>query len=194
MSTIAIRHSELAVVSATEAWRLLSDPFSLDDAERAWLSYLTEIDTVFEKLDRAASEGEAARWWEGVRHERRKDPLLRYIHQARNSARHGLVEIATQRPGHFAISGGDIDIDYLHMENGRASGRVYSVNPERPAHAVSRAASLQLVDVVDKYKNVHAVPREHLGAPIHFPSPQAVAALGLRYVTALVARGRDLLL
>lgn len=67
-----------------------------EEAEDAWADYLTHANRVFLKL-RAACHGQLEwPWWKRIMDQRRDDPLLAYIHHARNSDTHKL-EDTTQR-------------------------------------------------------------------------------------------------
>jgi hypothetical protein len=63
----------------------------LDDADEAWAEFLTHANRVYTKL-RAACHGQPLdwMWWKKKMDERRDDPLLCYIHHARNCDTHRL--------------------------------------------------------------------------------------------------------
>jgi len=69
----------------------------LDDAEDAWAEFLTHASNIYSKL-RAACYGHPRDWgWYGKKlDERSRDPLLLYVHKARNTATHRLEDITVQ--------------------------------------------------------------------------------------------------
>jgi hypothetical protein len=68
---------------------------SREDAEDAWADFLTHAGKVYGKI-RAACHGHPLDWgWWGKKlDERDRDPLLLYVHKARNSDTHRLESIA----------------------------------------------------------------------------------------------------
>lgn len=67
---------------------------SFEDAEDAWVDFLTHAGRLNEKL-RAACHGQGVdwMWWKKKMDQRRDDPLLLYVHKARNADTHRLEDI-----------------------------------------------------------------------------------------------------
>lgn len=76
---------------AARAQRRLVTADSLEDADEAWGEFLTHANRVYTKL-RAACHGQGVdwMWFKKKMDERRDDPLLSYIHHARNCDTHRL--------------------------------------------------------------------------------------------------------
>ena len=55
-----------------------------------WSLFLVYANRVFTKLGNGVKGGPAKGWWDGVKHTRKEDELLRYILHARNADEHGV--------------------------------------------------------------------------------------------------------
>jgi hypothetical protein len=68
---------------------------SSKEARQSWQSVLSHFQRLYNKL-MAAAKGNAAasRWIEDRTRERRSEPLLQYLHQARHVDEHGIGEVA----------------------------------------------------------------------------------------------------
>ena len=82
---------------------------TLDEADDAWGEFLTHANRVYTKL-RAACHGQGVdwMWWKKQINERRDDPLLCYIHHARNCDTHRLepmTEHVHSDPGLLDVPG-----------------------------------------------------------------------------------------
>ena len=146
------------------AQRRLRDDLEFDDLEDAWADFLTHANRVYLKL-RAACYGQGRdwTWWKKMMDERRDDPLLAYIHHARNSDTHRLDETTERLPAG----------EYLGEMNG-----------VRFRYSIGR--HLRPLDVIDKGV-VYPRPQEHNGRPHDFADVRFMALMGSRYLTTLVA-------
>ena len=72
---------------------------TFEDFEDAWADFLGHANKVYLKL-RAACHGQGVdwTWWKKKMNERRDEPLLAYIHHARNSDTHRLEETTQRMP------------------------------------------------------------------------------------------------
>lgn len=79
--------------------RLILAP-DIEEAEDAWVDFLSHAYRIHEKL-RAACHGHPLdwMWWKKRMDERRDDPLLSYVHHARNGDTHGLQETTVRISG-----------------------------------------------------------------------------------------------
>lgn len=70
---------------------------SYRDAEAAWTDFLIACGSFFSKLQEGAKGANASEYWYGLKkHQRKSDPILNYLHKARNSDEHG-IEYVTAR-------------------------------------------------------------------------------------------------
>ena len=144
------------------AHRRLSSADSFDDAEDAWADFLAHANKVYLKL-RAACHGQGLdwMWWRKIMDERRDDPLLAYIHHARNSDTHRLEETVEWIP----IGAHTVQVPGLGD--------------------VATGPHLRALSVTDK-DVVYLPPTEHFGGPIPYPQADAISALATRYLDELV--------
>lgn len=96
---------------------------SLEDAEDAWADFLTHANRVYLKL-RAACHGQGVdwAWWRKKMDERRDEPLLAYVHHARNSDTHRLEDTTQRMPAgqHLVHSPGFGPVHYSGPNHLRA--------------------------------------------------------------------------
>jgi hypothetical protein len=157
-----------------------------------WYTFLTAAKNIYTVLEQGAKGSPQSRqWFAGKQRERRADPLLQYIYQARNDDEHGLdpvvkripgrMEIGRQAPGYSSnISGtnlrivkGDISYDTLVSHDGK------------PILIEQEPARVLLAKVVTRGVTFDP-PTEHLGVPLTDLSPPSVAKLAVAYLDSLV--------
>jgi hypothetical protein len=103
-----------AVVVATEylaraetALNAIDHAQTLTEMETAWSDFLTAANRVFSKLEQGAKiNGKSKAWFGRKKHERRTDPILRYVHHARNADEHGLAKITEKTAAGLALGVG----------------------------------------------------------------------------------------
>lgn len=135
------------------------------------------LNAAFLKLEKGARGcGKSEGWINRHKNTRRTDPLLAYLHQARNVDEHGLEPVSRATPGRIVP---------------RAEGGAIIVSIGR----------IHLVEVVDdRYGDRFPVPRSHLGKPIDPMTPFAdrdigpweTGKLGLEYIRAMLMEARSL--
>lgn len=147
---------------ALRANKRLAHATERDEAEDGWIDFLTHANKVFTKL-RAACHGQGLdwMWWRKIMDERRDDPLLCYIHHARNTDAHRL-EDTVEWVAHGA--------------------RVVEVTGlgEMPL-----AAHLCAAAVTDR-GIIYQPPAEHFGVPIGYSDARIIAQLACNYLDELV--------
>ena len=168
---------------AQRAFRTLQKIEAEPDAfDEHWVDFLIHWKGTYTKVQQAAKETpQEMQWFGGVNHERRNDPLLRWLYEARNDEEHGLITSATNQPAvlHWKLDepkegeGGTI----FATNAGPRVMRVTEFHPEE--------STLQTVTEKDGKKKV-SPPTSHQGKPME-PKPLIAAELGLRWLEALVA-------
>jgi hypothetical protein len=170
----------LAVVATTNDFPTL---------EKHWASFLVSAGRVFTKLEQGAklsSKGKA--WWGNQLHQRRTDPLLRYLWHARNADEHTLQRINELQPAQAqVIEPTKEDIEQLEraMKKETRPWAPLGMVQWTPEHVV-------LLPVVDRGVR-YEPPKEHLGRPIDNSSPAHIAALALAYLDAMLKQAEALL-
>lgn len=196
----AIRHSLARLSKAREALSRLEVAQTLDTADSAWSDLLLTGNAVFSKLEQGSkANGKAAGWFGRVKKLRKDDPLLSYMHHARNSEEHGIeditrrmkagqatltirepfdpkklegvqIRIGTSRSGHVHVSSSNEDV---------ITPKMY----DQPEIALVRVADPRFNDYFDP-------PFEHLGQPLADQSPSTVGRLFVAYITQLIEDAR----
>jgi hypothetical protein len=191
----AINHSIARRDKARAALHVLESAPTLASAEGAWSDLLLAGNAIFTKLEQGSkANGKASAWFGGIKKIRKDDPLLSYMHHARNSEEHGLEDVtkrmkagqatitfrepydpkkleglqlridATSKPGHVLVSSSNEDV---------ISTKVY----DKPA--------LALVQVKDRGV-YYDPPYEHQGKALADQSPVTIAGLFVDYLSGLI--------
>jgi hypothetical protein len=163
-----LKRTEAAALALQEADRY-------EPASEAWSAFLGAANTVYSKLEQGAKNSPSSRqWFAGKKRERRLDPLLQYIHQARNAEEHNIQPV-------LLVS---IDVDI-----GPPFGRVTisgngDFDPVGDTPVPSPRFAMQTV-VNSKYGDKFEPPRTHLGVPIA-NNPKVVAEAAVAYLQSLI--------
>jgi hypothetical protein len=68
------------------------------EIQSAWASYLVHSGRIFTKLEQGSKgDNKSKAWWGKKLHERRTDPLLRYLWHSRNADEHTLQQITEMK-------------------------------------------------------------------------------------------------
>ncbi len=192
MKPEAIAQARERLKKAETAVTRLKDARNFDAAESAWLDFLLAASSIYSKLEKGAkSGGKSEAWFGRMKHERKNDELLSYIHHARNADEHGIEQITARNPGYFAIKGDVI------LNGGIGPGqtlRVQPINatPEKPFSIEWQNPHLKLVPVTDdRFGDTFQPPTRHKGKALPNDSLGTVASLGLDYLRALVAAAAE---
>ncbi|MDP3655546.1 MAG: hypothetical protein Q8R45_01090 [Brevundimonas sp.] len=167
-----------------------------------WTQYLLALNSVFSKLEQGAKGcGKSEAWYGRQKHLRRKDPLLAYLHHARNSDEHGIAPISKATPSTVRL----MDKGPVTISGSFGGAQGFSglyVHPREDGTTPRlevQVGRIFLVDVTDdRYGDTFAVPAEHLGKPIAPLTqsgdigPWEVGRDGLAYARAMIAEARDL--
>ena len=97
MKKAAVTAARECLDRAKAALTAMEGADSLGKMEQAWTDFLTMSNRVYVKLEQGAKNGKSQVWFGRKRGERRKDPLLRYIKNARDADEHGLDRVTTRR-------------------------------------------------------------------------------------------------
>jgi hypothetical protein len=155
------------------------------------------VSSIYSKLEQGAkSSGRSTAWFGRKKKERRSDPLLRYLHFARNSDEHGTEHVThrniptiDENPIGFTKEqfGKEIPIQVQKVDS-------VTLQPDGPpADATLEGPNIVLRTVTDnRFHESCDPPKEHLGQLIGKATPQKVAALGLAYLNQMVAEAEKL--
>jgi hypothetical protein len=162
--------------------------------ESAWSDFLLAASTVYSKLQKGSmGYGRSVAWFGRMKHERKSDPLLSYIHHARNADEHGIERVTERHHGSFSVgSGGAIRLDGV-IGGQHTNLTITHVGGPPPVVSIIRP-HVKLVAVKDdRFGDTFDVPTTHLGIPLKDRSPVEIASLALAYLKKLVADGAQLM-
>jgi hypothetical protein len=169
--------------------------------EKAWSDFLVMANRVYAKLEQGAKVNGTSRGWFGrKKHERRKDPLLSYIKNARDVDEHGLQRITEQAAGRIGVNFPAGTVVKRGFVKNTGSGIEMGFTFEDPNTAVAVhvvPSSVKLVKVTN-HGDLYQPPETHMGRPvprIHpvaHPNPVAVATLAIAHLSGLIAEAESL--
>lgn len=169
--------------------------FDAEDFQIHWQDFLVQWKGTYMKVQQAAkSTPQELQWFGGVNTERRGDPLLRWLYEARNDEEHfGLTDSASFKPAKYSYKVVNSGSRTVGTAPGDASKLIDPDTGDTVAVLESfepQVDQLQEVTERDGKKKVPA-PTRHLGKPI--PSkPKVAASLGLRWIEAVVAKAEEM--
>ncbi len=186
MKAIGLQKANKRLAAARSAFARVRESKSFDEFEHAWTDFLLATNAIWEILKATCRGHPTNEPWFGIQlNKQRKDPLLQYMHQARNSDEHGLEPVTAMRGGSLEIKGNNIVIEGLHM-----SGRTITIQKMqgvKPGDVTVRQPHVALVTVRNsKFGDTFDPPQEHLGQKIENPTPLTVGALFLTFMEGLV--------
>lgn len=184
-SRFRIAKEQLASCERAESHERFSD---------AWYLFLIAAKNVYTTLEQGSKASPQSRQWFGAKKQERKDdPLLQYLFQARDDDEHGLDEVTELSPGFLGIGkaaqgfSNNITISSLSFENGKLNIGPITSNDGLPVLIEQRGPHTVLAPVTARGNIVYQPPTTHLGVQIPEPLPVPVGNLGLAYLEALIA-------
>ena len=193
MNRDAIEQAKSRLHKAEKALAELKAAEYFDDAESAWSDFLLASSGIYSKLEQGAKGYPKSEPWFGTEKRLRKiDPLLRYIHFARNADEHG-IEFVTDR-----------SLDNLNLKfNERHSMKARRLDLDThepvgdPIEVVVAGPTIKLVRVYDRRFGDFADPPEtHLGSVVPFGSsfPDKLGEAAIKYLRSMIERAEKLLI
>jgi hypothetical protein len=200
---------------AQMALQRLEASTELRTTQEEWAEFLKAAGAIYFKLEtgsRGCKKSEA--WFRTVKARRKEDPLLQYIHQARNSDEHGIEEITAIDTGGISISG-DFPMDggglrwrtthnveigpdgepHLKVNHTILENTVgVSSNPNaKPLEVKIVEAHVRLIPVRNSiFGDIFNPPSEHFDEPLLDQSPANIAGLGLLAAFKFIAEAQQL--
>lgn len=150
--------------------------------------------TIYTKLEQGAKgHGKSAGWYGRKKKERKDDPLLRYLHYARNSEEHGIERVVVKETG-VSFEGP------LKFGEWRLTKVNYADATKKPQTVEKRdfiqtGPCLMLTRVHDtRFNDYCDPPTRHRGEEIAGAGrfPYHVALLGLAYLSELIREAEGL--
>jgi len=191
-----IKIAEREHVLAREAYDAMRLAPDFATASRHWGEFLYRWNRVFNKLKRGAV-GPAKAWYKTREDEMRADPLLSYLHEARNADEHGIEDITEEQFSAYLVppenssariasiavmADGSLHVDAIDHE-----GR-----PLQPSDVIA-LNRFRLVPVSKGRGQTWAVPTKHLGMDIDPVNVAILCRYALSYAAQTIGAGRGFL-
>jgi hypothetical protein len=147
---------------------------------------------IYSKLEQGAkTSGVSAAWFGRVKHTRKRDQLLSYLHHARNTEEHGLADSLSLKAPKLEQVPIDAKVD---PTKGEHKAVLFGQNQKAAAaFKLKVQPGLQLIPVSDeRYGDTFPIPGRHLGKPIPSGSVADFCELALKYLDELVAEAAAL--
>jgi hypothetical protein len=149
---------------------------SFEKMEAAWTNFLLMGNRVYARLEQGAKgNGTSFGWYGKKKHERRKDPLLSYIKNARDADEHGMERVTCRDYGNMQIRFPEgATITQGTMSYGNVN---LQLAEPKPVEVKFNGPSVKLIEVTnygDKYQ------------PPGTTDPVAAAELFLNHLDALI--------
>lgn len=180
--------AERHLAKAQDAYERVQVAKTLEDMESAWSDFIMAFGTVYNKLE-GGSRGhpKSWTWWLVIKSDRKNDPLLNYVFQARNADEHGIVEvgarerveIGVKNPGSHLVDG---TIDEIIEQAGM---------PGSPLRVV-RTTEFRLVRVTNSKFKDHFDPPMTATQPFRPFLPSTVAREATDRLQKIVSEARAL--
>jgi hypothetical protein len=175
MDRTAIDAARTEYTRARESLVVVATTNDFTALEKHWASFLVSAGRVFTKLEQGAKVCNKSKvWWGNKLHERRTDPLLRYLWHARNADEHTLQRINQLQSAHTkVIEPTKEDMEQLEraMKNETRPWTPLGMVEWTPEHVL-------LLAVTDRGVR-YDPPKDHLGQPITNTSPAHIGGLAL---------------
>lgn len=162
-----------------------------------WAEFLIHTGGVLNALDAGSKETPQGRQWYGkIKREGRTDPLVSYMHQARNVEEHGPEPTTRNAPTSVEIGAAGEPIiisnmrfgpELLRDPIGYLSGRVINAQTGALPTIKHTPGGPELLTVADpRFGNAFDPPKEHKGRPIKKTDPIRIAEVYVTYLAELI--------
>jgi hypothetical protein len=191
MNKTAVEAAYSCLEQAKDAVKTMESADGFDAMEKAWTNFLIMSNRIYTKLEQGAkTDGASTAWFGRKKHERRKDPLLRYIKNARDADEHGLERVTERKPGGVEVKFNADEPDKpVNMERGHistgSSGIEMSFKFGEPTSVMIQHTppSVRLVEVTN-YGDKYQPPDS---------DPITVARRGVTFLETLIAETESLI-
>ncbi|MGZ8362693.1 MAG: hypothetical protein ACXW3D_02430 [Caulobacteraceae bacterium] len=167
-----------------KAYALLEIMKGESDAQKIqlmWTDFLLAVGAIYSKLEQGSKGNSRSEAWFGHKKgERKKDPLLSYLHHARNSDEHGIEPVTERHSSYIRMPPrGSVTL----QSDGKNTWTVIE-----SSGAIEYANDLVvMIPVIDRrYGDVFDPPVTHLGRPLKGSSPMMAANLAVVYFENLI--------
>lgn len=191
MRRAAIEAADARLHRVREARKLFeSGRLSRVELRTAWAHFLLAANGVYSKLQQGAKgSSQSEQWFAQKLAERKADPLLQYIHQARNAEEHS-VEGSDAEHG-IRITPANKWTTVLSDGSDGKPIRISTPSGKKPSGKL-HAPGIHLRPVTNRGVSYNP-PTLHLGIPLPERSILGVVSCAERYLTEMIAEAKSLL-
>jgi hypothetical protein len=167
--------------------------------EQAWSEIVSQLSRFYSKLEQGAKGCKTSEPWMGrKKSERKSDPLMSYLHHARNSDEHG-IDYITQRGADAMTmkfpSTNEVRVGFEMMIDDSGAMHIRNPTVESPNGGVDTIEVLnprvELVAVKDRNVIYHP-PQMHADRPVVDRSPVGCAHLAIAYLESVLEEASKL--
>jgi hypothetical protein len=171
-----------------EAYLIFSTSTDMRQASSAWIDFVMASGSFYSSLEQGAKVNSISRYWFGTKkHDRKTDPLLKYLYAARNSEEHGLTPIVRQAAKEIHLTERGSAVQLV------SDGKNWNVEHIAGKPPVFKDPALALQRAYDDRSKIWCeLPTSHLGNPMTDLNPKAVAELALNYFKAVLDEALEL--
>jgi len=200
MREAALSQARALLGRAKNALARLKGSQSFEEAQEAWDQFLHTAHRVYPKLRAGAHETQSWAWFMRKLDDRKTDPLLEYLHQARNSDEHRLDSALLRNPASLLIQAhrGSVQVDQVQLTADGWHIGWRAVDQDAYITVSRHLAHLELMPVKNanrhtKVETIYPVPKSHRGKPIGGKSAYIVGTLAIIYLEDLLVEAESLL-
>lgn len=170
MDTSAVEQAMKRLAKAEKSAMDLANATNLDDAEEAWTDFLIAVSTIYSKLEQGAKGSPKSEPWYGKKKkERKSDPLLRYLHFARNSNEHGIERISSVTPPNWDVDNAPLKFNERRQYKAQFIDKTTKEPTGNLIDVVIAGPTLKPIKVTDsRFNDECDPPTTHLGNEIEF--------------------------
>lgn len=183
------RKPEVELEKARLEIELMRASKNLREFEEHWKEYLGRLRRVWNKASDEFRRNPKWNGWKGsYEQERKNDPLLSYLINARNADEHTIGEITEQVSGGIGINpatGSSLYIEKMEINNNSIS-----IKSPQDIRVDFIPARVKLLPVTN-YGRVCAVPTHHLGNTVNPENVIVLAELGIQYYARFLMAARS---
>jgi hypothetical protein len=186
MNRQAIVKAEEKLVRMRRAVCAMKEASEPDQIKRSWEDFIVAATTFYNALAHGAKGNNKSNAWFGKKkHARKTDPLLKYIHHARNAENHGIEQITDLASSQITLKGKGTTVTLIDAAPGKWAVANVSGDVE---FANDRVCLVPVYDSDVWYDP----PTRHLGQELENKQPVGVAQSALAYFEQMFAEVREL--
>lgn len=193
MKERAVEHAKGRLEAAKAALREMERGASLKAMTAAWHDLLVAASTVYSKLEQGAKgHGPSEAWFSKKKAERKTDPLLQYVHHARNSTEHSIEDVANASEFSVTMRAGDLQPGQAFGFSHGPNGTLIPTATGDASKMRVRGPSVHLVSVRDRGV-LYEPPRTHLGSAVAPYEADDVGRRLLEYLEGMIGEAEGLI-